>query len=303
MPKLCCRWPASFVFAVCSIASAASAADLFVDNHQGDDAMSGRSPVILDATSGPVKSIGRALKNVRGGDVIHIANTGDPYYESLEVGGARFQGGFRIEGNGAVVSGVKEIPIDAWKYVGNGVWKFIPLRKAFYQLVNGDRALPEFVVDAGATRLPAIPEGSWAGWHGAIYFRGQPGRHGMPSDLALAFAAQEMGITFLDVDDVVIHDLEFRHFRLDGINVHDRCRNIILDHVKLTENGRAGLAVGGSSIVGIQDSEISGNRVAQVLNSEVAKTEIVSTRMAANQGVLIRKTGGHVLVEGEEARQ
>jgi hypothetical protein len=153
---------------------------------------------------------------------------------------------------------------------------------------------------AGSKSLPPIPPGQWAAWHGAIYYHVLPAQPGAAYDAPLAFAAEEVGITLLDVDDVVIHNLELRHFRLDGVNVHDRCKNIILDGVRLIENGRAGLAVGGSSLVGIKDSEIAGNRVAQVLNTEVAQTEILSTKLAPGSGSLIRKTGGHVLVEGEE---
>ena len=283
--------------------SAATANDIHVDNVLGDDLMNGNSPVLVDAFIGPVKTIGKALQKYHYGDRIVLNNRNVPYYESLEIVGARFHGGLTIEGNGAVISGMKEIPIGTWRSVGDGVWKFSPRRKAFYQLIRGDKALPEFAVDAQATRLPEIPQGSWAGWHGAIYYHGQPPRNGVPSDAPFGFAALEVGVTFLDVDDVVIRDVEFRHFRLDGVNVHDRCKNIILDRVKLTENGRSGLAVGGSSLVGIKDSEIGGNRVVQVLNSEVAQTEIISTRIAGEAGRQIRKTGGHVLVEGEEFRQ
>lgn len=280
-----------------------AAGDLYVDNRDGDDIFDGRSQHEVNDRAGPVKTIRRALQRVRLGDTIHIANHGIPYYESLEIVGSRFSGGFHIEGNGAVVSGAKEAPFEAWKPLGNGVWKFIPRRKAYYQLVSGDRAVPEFAGAAGATSLPAIPAGQWAAWHGAIYYHVLPAKPGAAADAPLSFAAEEVGITLLDVDDVVIHNLELRHFRLDGINVHDRCRNIVLDHVRLIENGRAGLAVGGSSLVGIKDSEISGNRVAQVLNAEVAQTEIISTKLASAAGSPIRKTGGHVLVEGEEVHE
>ncbi len=298
------RLASAIILTACACAArSAVAGDLFVDNRDGDNIYDGRSEHEVDQRSGPVKTIRRALEKVRRGDTIHIANHGMPYYESLEIVGSRFSGGFRIEGHGAVVSGAKEVPFEAWKPLGNGLWKFTPLRKAFYQLVSGDQAVQEFAVAAGAPNLPAIPAGQWAAWRGSIYYHVLPNKPGASSDAPLAFAAEEVGITLLDVDDVVIHDLELRHFRLDGVNVHDRCQNIILDQVKLIENGRAGLAVGGSSLVGIKDSEISGNRVAQVLNSEVAQTEIISTKIASAAGIPIRKTGGHVLVEGEEVRE
>jgi hypothetical protein len=118
----------------------------------------------------------------------------------------------------------------------------------------------------------------------------------------LEFAAEEVGITLLDAEDVVIRNLELRHFRLDGVNAHDRCKNIVLDHVRLIENGRAGLAVGGSSLVGIKDSELLGNRVTQVLNAEVAQTEILDCKLGPAPGGQFPRKGGHVLIDGVDVK-
>ncbi|MGE5191491.1 MAG: right-handed parallel beta-helix repeat-containing protein, partial [Deltaproteobacteria bacterium] len=185
------------------------------------------------------------------------------------------------------------------------VWRFTPRRKAFYQLVSGDRALPEYVCPPRAASLPEIPAGHWCAWRGSIYYRTLPGRSQTQNDPPLAFAAEEVGITLLDVEDAVIHNLELRHFRLDGVNAHDRCKRVILDSVRLIENGRAGLAVGGSSTVGIKDSTVEGNRLVSILNAEVAQTEVLTSQLGP-AGILapdrgpIRITGGHVLVDNEE---
>ena len=73
---------------------------------------------------------------------------------------------------------------------------------------------------------------------------------------------------------------------------------------RLIENGRAGLAVGGSSLVGLKDSTVEGNRMAQLLNAEVAQTEVLSSHLGPpildpHAGSLLIK-GGHVLINGEE---
>jgi hypothetical protein len=277
-----------------------AAADLFVDNTVGDDICDGLSLQPLDARSGPVRTIGRGLKLVRPGDTLHIANHGVPYFESLEIVGWRFGGGFTLEGNGAVVSGAKMVPFDAWRYMGDEVWRFTPRRKAFYQLISDDKALPEHPCPPRAASLPEIPAGHWCAWRGSIYYRALPGRSQTQNDPPLWFAAEEVGITLLDVEAVVIHNLELRHFRLDGVNAHDRCTHVILDSVRLIENGRAGLAVGGSSTVGIKDSTVEGNRVAQILNAEVAQTEVLTSQLGAAPGVPFRIRGGHVLVDNEE---
>jgi hypothetical protein len=288
--------------AVLILASAQSlvAADLFVDNTVGDDICDGISPQPLDERSGPVRTISRGLKMVRPGDTLHVANHGIPYFESLEIVGWRFGGGFTLEGNGAIVSGAKMVPFDAWQYVGDEVWRFTPRRKAFYQLISDDKALPEDPCPPRAATLPKIRAGHWCAWRGSIYYRALPGRSQTQNDPPLWFAAEEVGITLLDVEAVVIHNLELRHFRLDGVNAHDRCTRVILDSVRLIENGRAGLAVGGSSTVGIKDSTVEGNRVAQILNAEVAQTEVLTSKIGEAPGVPFRNRGGHVLVENEE---
>ncbi len=285
-------------------ANETSARELYVDSQLGDDITDGRSEQPVDERSGPVKTIGRALKFVRPGDTVHIANRGVPYFESLEVVGVRFAGGFTIEGNGAVVSGARMIPFEAWKLVGNNVWRFTPCRKAWYQLVEGEKAVPEFPCPSGARQLPTIPVGQWCAWRGSIYYRAPKGVSPALGDITLGFAAEEVGITLLDVEDVTIHNLELRHFRLDGVNAHDRARNVVLDSVRLIENGRAGLAVGGSSLVGLKDSTVEGNRVAQLLNAEVAQTEVLSSHLGPSvldpDAGPLRIKGGHVLIDGEE---
>jgi hypothetical protein len=295
------RWLQIVFVLVSAVAlpSAAMAADYYVDSRIGDNLNDGKSPDTVDVTTGPVKTIRRGLERVGPGDTLHIANHGVPYTESLQIVGSRFRGGFTIEGNGAVVTGAKPVPFQAWQPLGDGLWRFRPHRKAFYQLVTNGHAVREMNVMPGAKSPPALGEGTWCAWHGMIYYRlyTTAGSQSVDPDAPLEFAAEEVGITLLDVDDVLIRNLELRHFRLDGVNVHDRCQNIILDHVKLTENGRAGLAVGGSSLVGIKDSEVAGNRVTQILSTEVAQTELLNTQIGSGVGAAITRKGGHVLVD------
>ena len=300
------RVPFFGVLLVCLIFVPTSfAVDFYVDNRIGDDINDGQSKETIDDRSGPVRSISRALKYVRSGDTVHLANHGVPYFESLEMVGPRFSRGFSVEGNGAVVSGARLIPFYAWTSLRNEVWRFTPHRKAFYQLISGDNALPEVPCPIDAIRLPEIPPGHWCAWRGSIYYRVLPRESLTKYDRPLAYAAEEVGITFLDVEDATIHNLELRHFRLDGVNAHDRSKNVILDNVRLIENGRAGLAVGGTSLVGLKDSILERNRFAEVLNSELAQTEILASQFGpapvlVGKGDSIRIKGGHVLVDGQE---
>src|SRR5262245_12222005 len=60
------------------------ARDLFVNNFAGDDAKNGNRPDAA-AGGGPVRTLDRALRLVRRGDRIVIANTGEPYREMISL--------------------------------------------------------------------------------------------------------------------------------------------------------------------------------------------------------------------------
>lgn len=275
-----CRIVICAAAALLSLARVAPATEWFVNNRDGDDRFDGRTMLPVNETTGPVKSIGAALKRLGPGDTVQIANMGIIYYESLSMVGPRFTG-VSIQGNGATVSGAKPVPSEAWVSLGNSLWRFTPRRKAHYQLISGDQALTEFAVDKNAAKLRAVPAGQWAGWHGSIYLQLAPHAGQRPDQMALEFAGEEVGLTLLDLNDVLISDLELRHFRLDGINAHDRCRDVVLDNVRLVENGRAGLATGGTSRVTLKDSIVENNRIAQVLDLELARTKVVTSEAPA----------------------
>ena len=61
----------------------ASAADLYVNNKTGSDTNNGLTAEQRGARVGPMRSITRALKAATAGDTIVVANTNEPYRESL----------------------------------------------------------------------------------------------------------------------------------------------------------------------------------------------------------------------------
>lgn len=278
---------------------------LYVDNRVGDDAFDARSPRAINAVSGPTRSITRALSRAGAGDTVIIANHGIPYYETLTLEGSRFSGAggnpFIIVGNGALISGSRRMRPDAWEYEGSALWKFTPVRKGHYLLLEGNAPLPEKPLAHGAPALPTLATKTWCAWRGSIYYQAGPDPGQTPADLPLAFAYEQVGITLYDVQNVIIRDLTITHFRLDGVNAHDRCQGVILQNVKLLENGRAGLAVGGSSLVGLKDSMAAGNRVSQLLISEKAQTEVLNSPLKEGPGVPFQIRGGHLLIDGREA--
>lgn len=302
---------ATFVVIVTLLGSATCqpllADEIYVDNRLGDDAFDGRAPTPQEGRVGPTRTIRRALDRVRPGDSISITNTGTPYYESFELGGRRLSGypalPFTINGNGAVISGARRTRPESWEHLGNDLWRFTPLRKGYFQLINGETLLPEIRVANDAKAPPHLERETWCAWQGSIYYQAGAELFRTPFDLPLAVAYESVGATLVDVEHVVIRNVTFRHFRQDGINVHDRSRYVYLEGVKLLENGRAGLSVGGSSLVGLKDSEVAGNREVQLLNTEQAQTELLGTQLGDTPGVPFRIRGGYLLIDGDEVRE
>ena len=282
---------------------AASARELFVDNRLGRDTNNGEGRMPTDGVHGPKRTIASALKLLMPGDSLTLINTGTPYYESIVLDGPRFSGAPRqpttINGGGCILSGARQVPPDSWQYAGGGLWRFRPYRKGWYQLMLDGQALPEVKVDRGAKALPELAEGQWCAWQSLVWYRAKVGPGERPLEMPLEFAYDSVGISLINVENIVIRDLTIRHFRQDGVNAHDRANTVILDRVTILENGRAGLSASGTSLVGIRDSTVQGNREAQVLNAEIAQTELENVDFGTVENPF-RIQGGHVIRDGVE---
>ena len=124
---------------------------------------------------------------------------------------------------------------------------------------------------ASSGPLAAIPDlqvDEWCVWNRSIYYRCE--RLIDPSTLDLSIARRSCGITVFAAHDIVISDLTIQHFRLDGVNLHDLAAGIQLNKLTLRENGRAGLAIGGSSTARVSESDVERNRDHSVLIQEAA---------------------------------
>ncbi len=254
------------------------AATIYVDTRLGEDNFDGLSPAPISNRSGPVLTLRRAAQIAGVGDTIVLANNGTPYYGSFSLVGDSHSGTetqpFEIEGNGAVISGAKPVPAELWQLVGANTWRITPIRKAFYQLILNNQAVPEVACPRDAVQFPDLPAGHWCAWRGAVYYRAPLGDD--PRRMKFALADEEVGLTLLDVHDVVIRNVTFRHFRLDGVNAHDRCRNVALDGVVCAQNGRAGIAVAGTSQMAASNSKVTGNRAHSVLITELGEMRLDS---------------------------
>lgn len=267
-----------------SLLTAAAQADvLYVNNRTGSNRNDGQVPTIEGLVSGPVRTISRAIQLARPSDTIIIANTGQPYYESISLTGRQVSGSearpLHIQGGGAVLSGLIAIPDSAWQEVATDLWKVVPWRKGFFQLTLNGEAVPELRPADGEvwSEQPEVPVGSWCAWRGAIYYRSE--KNVSPETLNFGIAARDCGLTLLDVEHVKISDLTVQHFRVDGISVHDRARQVLLENVILEANGRAGLAVAGSSEAHVTGASIRANRRYSVLITEAGTVNFEASEL------------------------
>jgi len=260
---------------VATVASPLSAKTIYVDNRVGLDVNDGTAPTITGILAGPVRSLERARVLIAPGDVVEIANTGVPYYDSLRLIGGRRSGVASvptvINGNGAVIDGSDPVDPVAWEPLGGGLWRLETAEKGWYRLVRGEVALPE-VPAPDAAAQPDPPRGRWAAWRGAIYYRAEPDE--IPMNEPYRIATREAGVFFYGVHDVVVSDLTVRHFRLDGVNAHDQVRDVVVRDVTAESNGRAGFFVGGSAAVTISGGAARGNREASLLLRELGKADV-----------------------------
>jgi parallel beta-helix repeat protein len=279
------------VLLVLSLSRACLAVDWFVDNVAGDDRLSGFSPTSISNTDGPVRTIAKALRHASHYDRIIIANTGEPYRESISLVG-RHSGDeklpFTIIGNGAVLDGQLPVPEDAWEFHRGEVFTFQPPRlSAAQQLFFEGKPLVKGAGPTAAGRLPELKEMQWRYYGDRIQFR--PEKNRLPQAYALTYAAQPVGITLYQVMHVEIQDLVVQGFQLDGINLHDSAFDVHLSGITARGNGRSGISIGGSSRAALEACLVGNNGLAQVRTEGWSHTKLINCNLLDNTAPALDK--------------
>ncbi|HEX5445756.1 MAG TPA: right-handed parallel beta-helix repeat-containing protein [Pirellulales bacterium] len=282
---------------------AALGATVYVDNIAGDDLLDGAAAV-SDAGSGPVRTLRKALRVAQRGDRIVLANTGEPYRETISLSDRRHSGTadspFLIDGQGAVLEGADPVPPEAWENDRGAVFRFRPSRSSFQQLfLNGKPAI-ERKLDPAAHRLPELAPLEWYRRDAFIYFRVEQDK--LPDAYALSYSARQTGITLYHVHDVVITNLVVQGFRLDGVNVNDGVRHCELIEVTSRGNGRSGVTVAGSSKVALANCVIGDNGAAQLRVEGESSTIVESSELIANTAPAFVIRGGKLVIDGKPAQ-
>jgi hypothetical protein len=268
------------------ILSEAAARDLFVNNSAGDDLFDGGSPTSTGVGRGPVQTLRQALWLANTGDHVSLANTGEPYRESVTLFGDKHSGypsrPFIIDGNGAKLDGSLGVPPEAWQHDHDDVFRFRPERMAYQQLFLDGRPAVRRSLTSTTGGLPELKPLEWAMTRGQIYFRVEPDR--LPDQYNPADTNLTVGLTLYKVEHVAIANLFVQGFQLDGINLQDVRSPCTLTQISARGNGRSGIAVCGASRVAI-DACLAGNNGQSQLHLEgPSETHVENCDLIPNTG-------------------
>jgi hypothetical protein len=285
--------------ATLAAATPAAARDIFVDNTAGNDRFAGERPQVTAESSGPLRTIARALCVADAADRIVLAKTDQPYRESISLVGARHSGSpmqpFVIDGHGAILDGSALVPVEAWQHYRGNVFRFRPSHAGYQQLFLEDRPAVRVPVGRLAGGPPQLEPRQWCLVDGEIYFCVEPTK--LPRDYALTYAQGETGITLYYVSDVGILDITVQGFRVDGISAPNSARNIIFRGVTCRGNGRSGITVGGASIAEVEACLLGNNGYAQLLTLPWSETHVGNSRLLSNTAPAWIDQGGQMFVD------
>jgi hypothetical protein len=284
--------------------SPAAARDIFVSNLRGDDHATGRQTETNPDLTGPIRTIGRALRLAEQGDHIILEASPEPYRESLSLVGSRHSGfphrHLVIEGNGAILDGSVAVPPEAWTNYRGPVFRFAPPRLSYLQLFLEGKPVSRVLASRWSDSPPALEPLQWCLHGGHVYFRVEPMK--LPDNYRLSYTHLRTGITLYQVQHVTIQDLTIQGFQLDGLNGFNSARDIRFLRVTCRGNGRSGISVGGASIVRLDDSLVGDNGDAQLLTLPLSETHLHNTELLGNTAPGWVDQGGEVLLEGKLIR-
>lgn len=291
------RFAAGVFLAV--VCSTASARDLYVDNAAGDDRNNA-----LERTSslegGPARTIQRALQLAEPGDLVHLIPNDEPYRETVSLSGGNNSGftvrPFTIVGHGAVLDGSRLVPGRDWESMRTDLYRFRLPRGGYHRLFLDGKPAVRVPIDASLGQLPQLKPLEWYSHSGYVYFRTEKDK--LPREYALSYAALPVGISLYQVKNVTVLDLTVQGFQTDGVNAHDSVKNARLAGLILRGNGRAGLAVGGSSTVEADGCLFGDNGESQVHLGGYGTLSLQLCDLLETSAPKIARRGGRLYLDG-----
>lgn len=252
------------------------ARDILVSNTAGDDRNTGHEWRNTNDHAGPVRSLKKALMLARLSDRVILANTGQPYRESISLVGSAHSGTphapFIVLGSGATLDGSAPTPAHAWEHIRGNVFRFRSGAGGAQQLFLKDRPVPQVPTGTVSAEPPSLEPLHWALVQGDIYFAVEKNK--LPADYALSYAARETGVTMYHCDYVALLNLVVQGFRLDGVNLANSARHVQIKAVTARGNGRYGLVVGGACLADIEACTLGNNGRGQLFTQALSETHV-----------------------------
>jgi hypothetical protein len=263
-------------------------AAVYVDNIKGDDAKSGLSKEESVKTLKKAVAILRRQKD----KTLIMENTGTPYYETLRI--SRFpttaKSPLTVEGNGAVISGLKLIPAEKWEKQNTVYFAPYTRRGALnpYLVINGK----ELVRVKGKEKLTPYTH-YWA--KEGVYFMPEEGKN--ISSYKLYGTVLASGFAVSHTSYIVCNNLVAEYFSNDGFNVHGDCQALVFNNIVGRYNGDDGFSVHedvGSTVIG---GHFFGNTYG-IQDVNAARSDYYSVEVNDNRSNGIDLRGGtHTIID------
>lgn len=216
---------------------AAVGLEYYADPVRGDDGHDGRT------AARAFRTLRRATAALKAGDVLNLA-TGAVFRESLMLpDGGTAAAPIVIRGNGAVITGLEQIPDGEWIDQGRGIYHH-PNATCWGALQPRiiDRGGRDITVATGrrVTRDPATLKPGEAIWNTkGIWYRAEDGR--TPTGLMGTF--RESGVKATGQSHVVVEGLVAERFANDGFNIHGSSHDLVFRNIEARGNGDDGFSV------------------------------------------------------------
>lgn len=292
---------AILVLGAFSPVSVVLAVDVHVNNLSGSDRNSGEMASQASPGEGPTQSIRRALRLASYGDRIVIANTGEPYRECVSLQTTRNSGSisypFVIEGNGAILDGSGQIPVEDWEPASGDVLSFQPTGLKSFQQIFLDGRPAERVDIYDRHSLGNLKSKQWCRLEQRLFFCVEKGT--TPADYDLQHSVHRVGITLYGVQNVQIRNLIVQGFQIDGISVADNAFDCKLTGVTSRGNGRSGVNIGGASRLIMDSCVIGDNGVSQIRTEGWSTTVVIESELLDASAPAYLVAGGKLTIDGD----
>ncbi len=230
------------------LGAAAERVEIFVDNSLGSDTAFDGSSAAPHGGKGPYASIKKAFQSAQTSCRITIANTGKPYQggNSLTKAGGTKELPLEIIGNGAVISGLGEVPSGKWeKLEGNEyATPFFPMTNMLksYDKIACWIGRPQLWFLDGVPATNCKTRGELAATQGGFMWEKKEKRLVVrlpegksPSNVRIQFPVHNTSIC-VETDNVLVRDLRSVHSWNDGFDTHGSGKGIIFRNCVATDN-------------------------------------------------------------------